>query len=442
MPPRRASRADLGEWTDRALDESARRFERARSFLNRSWLEWRVAERAARAWIWLREHVRHFTSRAQPALERLGRQLGTRDTWALFWARTRFRASLTLSWLAQGQRRYWAPAVGVFVVASAVGLLTLGGKKSDGGALSNPPPQPTAPSEARATPAGRQDTPSTAVPERQGVDVASLPVVSTAPTGARDPRFAVRGAVSLPSCDDAMGTPFRVEPKANPAMAGDFWTRSRKSLMIGKKDRALVEMCQSAAWDLGGRGTYGLSEYYFQENDFDKALLWAERVPNGSRRFVDARSMIGDIHSQQGYTAAALDAFLRGWNMAKDDTARRRLTAARFVLSAAKALRKGDFWTAERYYRRAAALELENPEAAAGLSRVLLHFERPDVAKVWAEQALSIDPKSSLAALALCEAEIARRNRVGARAALAKLQKLAPNDTNLERLAKRIDALR
>jgi tetratricopeptide (TPR) repeat protein len=256
-----------------------------------------------------------------------------------------------------------------------------------------------------------------------------------------DPRFAVRTSKSLDSCDDALGRTFQPEAEQNPAKAGEMWTRSRKSMMLGNKDRALKEMCLSASFDIDGRGTYGLSEYYFRESDFAQALLWAERVPEASRRYVDARAMIGDVKSQQGDVAGALDAFVKGWNMSASDKDDLREVAGGFAQAADSAMRKKDWWTAERFYRRALTLDEERADAATGLARVLLRFELPKPAAVWAERALELDSHSSGAALALCEARIATRDAKGARAALKRLRAMAPNDPAVDQMAQQVDSL-
>lgn len=287
-----------------------------------------------------------------------------------------------------------------------------------------------APSDRHAALAG---TSSRAEDEAKPAD--ALPLAN------RDPRFAVRKSASVDSCDDALGQAFRLEPEQSGAKAAQMWTRSRKSLMLGNTERALKEMCLSASWDAAGRGTYGLSEYYFRESDFQQSLLWAERVPESSRRYVDARAMIGDVYSQLGDVSAALEAYMKGWNMNAADAETRREVAGSFTQAADSALRKKDWWTAERFYRRALTLDEDRAEAATGLARVLLHFEFPKPAAQWAERALALDGRSSVAALALCEAHIQSRDAEGARAALNKLRTMAPNDPKVIQLAERVESL-
>src|SRR5690606_11145627 len=61
------------------------------------------------AWAKLRVVARQWRARVSSWLEKRRAELGHRDTWALGWARARFRWALALSWLAQGKRRYWVP---------------------------------------------------------------------------------------------------------------------------------------------------------------------------------------------------------------------------------------------------------------------------------------------------------------------------------------------
>jgi tetratricopeptide (TPR) repeat protein len=179
-----------------------------------------------------------------------------------------------------------------------------------------------------------------------------------------------------------------------------------------------------------------------READFDQALAWAQRVPEGSKRYGDARTMLGDVYSQQGRTEQALTAFLGHWNLDADALDERADLAVRFVNSAAMARRKGDWWTAERFYRRALALEPEQAVAAAGLARVFAHFELHEATVHWAERALSLDEKDATqAALALCETWLGKKDRAEAEKALDRLNEVAPGHPLAKSLARRISRL-
>lgn len=260
--------------------------------------------------------------------------------------------------------------------------------------------------------------------------------------GIRDQHFAVRQPVAAASCDRVLGKPFQVEAEPNPGKGGAYWSRSRRSLLNGLSDRALEQMCLSASWDLSGRGTYGLSEYFFQKADFDQALVWAKRVPEGSKRYGDARAMMGDVYSQQGRVAEALEAYTSYWNLDLEDSDERADLAVRFANSASMARRKGDWWTAERFYRRALTLDPNYAFAAAGLARVFSHFELHEATVHWAERALSLDEKDAVqAAIALCETWLRKKDRAGAERALATLKRVEPSHPLVRSVARQIERL-
>jgi tetratricopeptide (TPR) repeat protein len=252
----------------------------------------------------------------------------------------------------------------------------------------------------------------------------------------------VRGPEKADSCDDVLGASFETRAEVHVGKGAAFWSRSRRSLMHGQPRKAVEEMCLSASWDPSGRGTYGLSEYYFKEGDFDQALAWAKRVPKGSKRWGDARTMIGDVHSQLGRNDEALKAYLDHWNVDANASEERRKLAGRFANSAAMAVHKRDFWTAERFYRRAIVLDPEQAFAAAGLARVFAHFGLHDATVHWAERALSLDEeRATQAAVALAETWIRRKNASEANKALDRLRRIEPGHSLLGSLARRIAQL-
>ncbi len=259
--------------------------------------------------------------------------------------------------------------------------------------------------------------------------------------GARDEHLAVRKPQQAESCEAVLGEPFMAQPKAHAGKGGAFWSRSRKVLMRGKAQSALKLMCQSASWDLAGRGTYGLSEYYFKNADFDQALQWAKRVPEGSKRYGDARTMIGDVYNQLGLSERALDAYLSYWKLDAAETDKRAELASRFVNSATLARRKGDWWTAERFFRRALVLDADNAVAAGGVARAFAHFELHEAAVHWAERSLELDAKSTQGALALCETWIARGDKNEAEKALRRFQKVAPGHPGTRLLIRQVGKL-
>jgi tetratricopeptide (TPR) repeat protein len=260
--------------------------------------------------------------------------------------------------------------------------------------------------------------------------------------GERDPHFAARQPKKAESCDDVLGHPFELQPEPNAGKSGAFWSRSRRSLMHGQTARAVEQMCLSASWDLSGRGTFGLSEHYLREADFDQALAWAKRVPESSKRYADARTMLGDIYSQQGRVEQALAAYLGYWNLDADALDKRADLAVRFGNSAAMARRKGDWWTAERFYRRALVLDPDYAPAAAGLARVFAHFELHEATVYWAERALSLNEKDATqAAMALCTTWIHEKNPAEAEKALDTLRRIAPNHPILKSFARQISRL-
>jgi tetratricopeptide (TPR) repeat protein len=262
----------------------------------------------------------------------------------------------------------------------------------------NPKPQATAANGDAAhgaVPAALGRTsPAEAAPKGLGAkqplaaDIAINPQqLPTAP----DTLFAVRSPHSALPCDAALGAPFVVKSKPSPGRGSALWSRSRRSTLANKEQLALTQMCQSASWDLAGRGAYGLVEYYFQASDFQQALQWAERIPKGSSRYLDARGMIGDIHNQRGDLEAALNAYADTFNVQLQDMAHRAQVAAGFLGGAIYALDHGDAWTAERFARRAIVLNPTSSRAALTLASAFGRFDLHEASVGWAERARELE---------------------------------------------------
>jgi Flp pilus assembly protein TadD len=79
-----------------------------------------------------------------------------------------------------------------------------------------------------------------------------------------------------------------------------------------------------------------------------------------------------------------------------------------------KALRRGDYLTAERGFRRAAVLEPKSSSAASGLSYALLQLGDTTAGVAWAERAVALAPRSSGARLALGDALAKAGDKQGA----------------------------
>ncbi len=347
---------------------------------------------------------------------------------------------LRARWEAMSVRqRQWATVGGGIAAAVllgfAAGPLLVGGETTPTAEQQNPALSPVdlapaaQPASSPAPAAEPEQPPAEANEGEVGGDEAKPAV---------DSSFAVRKPEKAASCADVLETAFEVEAKPHAGKSGAFWSRSRKSLMRGKTEQAVKEMCLSAAWDISGRGTYGLSEFYFRASDFAQAASWADRVPKDSKRYRDARATLGDVYSHQGRVDAALGVYLEHWGLSAGNADERAEVAGRFVNSAAKALRKNDWWTAENLYRRAAVLDPKSVLAAAGMSRVLLHADLVDAALRWAERGVVADPASVHGALALCEVRVIQKDKAEAERALQRLQELAPTHPRVRVLAKHI----
>jgi hypothetical protein len=230
-----------------------------------------------------------------------------------------------------------------------------------------------------------------AVITQAAVPVSPAAAQATPSTSARDARFAVRAQNDAVTCDTALGEPFVVRSKASPGRSAALWSRSRRSLLGGREPVALEQMCESASWDLAGRGAFGLVEYYFQVSDFVQAMHWAERIPQRSSRYLDARGMIGDIHGQRGDVPSALKVYADTWNFDVADKARRAGIAEGFLSGAVHALDNGDSWTGERFARRAVVIDPASSAAALTLARAFGRFGLQDASVLWSARARELD---------------------------------------------------
>src|SRR5690606_23396386 len=86
----------------------------------------------------------------------------------------------------------------------------------------------------------------------------------------------------------------------------------------------------------------------------------------------------------------ALEAWLRALKLQPDETARRRMAAQDYTRQGPGHFRRGALPQAERWVRRAVALDPENVKALSGLAEVFLKMKRfPQAANI-AQRALNV----------------------------------------------------
>jgi Flp pilus assembly protein TadD len=250
-------------------------------------------------------------------------------------------------------------------------------------ALKKPEPPPPAPAPSSAEP---QQPPA---PQRPP---------------ALEQRDADGSGRDAPDCDTLLQT----EPPHEghyPGAALKHLRAGRTAIVRGDLPGAQASLCRAARYnEKSAQIALELSLVLLLERDGADALLWARRAVELDPANLGARDALGDALARVGAASEARAAFMLGAGLAPNDQRGARALLTRAMKQADKALRRGDYLTAERGFRRASALEPKSSSAASGLSYALLQLGDTKAGVLWAERAVALAPRSSGARLALGDA--------------------------------------
>lgn len=172
--------------------------------------------------------------------------------------------------------------------------------------------------------------------------------------------------------------------------------RARRELVRGDLDAAQGAFCRATQWDKGNVDALtGLSRLLLLRRDARGAARYARKALKLRPRDVQIQALLGDSLARLGDLRSARAAWLSASNAEGHDKRSMAAAARREMVVAQRAIEQRDSGRAERFYRRAALLDPESPDAAAGLSRSLLLIGDTRSAMAWAKRASLLAPKSA-----------------------------------------------
>jgi tetratricopeptide (TPR) repeat protein len=105
-----------------------------------------------------------------------------------------------------------------------------------------------------------------------------------------------------------------------------------------------------------------------------------------------AAELLGDALSQKGLAPEALEAWLGSLKVSPSENNKRVIVSKNWTRDGQLAEKGGDRPRAERYFRRAAALDSNNVLAKMGLARAFVATKEWSLARVWAQKVLALAP--------------------------------------------------
>jgi Flp pilus assembly protein TadD len=232
----------------------------------------------------------------------------------------------------------------------------------------------------------------------------ALPSAEPQPSPALEHGKADGSGRDAPDCD----TVLRTDPPNEghyPGAALKHMRAGRVAIVRGDLPGAQASLCRAARYNAkSAQIALELSLVLLLERDGPDALHWARRAVELDPANLGARDALGDALARMGADTDARAAFILGAGLAPNDQRGARALLTRAMKQADKALRRGDYLTAERGFRRACALEPKSSSAASGLSYALLQLGDTKAGVLWAERAVALAPRSSGARLALGDA--------------------------------------
>jgi Flp pilus assembly protein TadD len=204
----------------------------------------------------------------------------------------------------------------------------------------------------------------------------------------------VDNVTTIDDCDKVLEKPVTYYSKQPKWKAAAYWKTARRYLTLGKDEQALSQMCQSASVEPASPALGGLVNYFLRHRALAQAQAWAERGIAASKNNRTAKDALGDTFSQLGKVDEARALWLETAKLTEDKKTRMQAVARNWLKLAKKSQKGGDSWLAERLLRRAAAFDADNAEVAVALAATLHKNEQSQLAKNWAERALTLDPGS------------------------------------------------
>jgi tetratricopeptide (TPR) repeat protein len=208
---------------------------------------------------------------------------------------------------------------------------------------------------------------------------------------------------STPDCDALLGPD---APRGrNAGAALEQIGTARRELVRGKLDDALRTYCRGHLWDVDnvtllvelGRAT-------LMSGDAERAAGYAQRAAKLSPHNTQIKWLVGDAAARRGQVEKARAAFVAARGADADQRGVYEGLSRGELSDAESVLKRQDYRTAERLFRRAAILDLKSAAASAGLARSLLGLKQVAAALAWAKRAEQLNPRDPDVQVALGDA--------------------------------------
>jgi len=243
--------------------------------------------------------------------------------------------------------------------------------------------------------------------------------------------------VRAPTCEELFGGAH--------VGAGDYlgsayveMRNANHALVRGDLDAAQRALCKAALWDQKNPAIpLELAQLMLLRRDGAASVDWAKKSLERDPTSLRAQGVLGDGLARVGDYDAAKRAWLLSVRLEGDSDALYRELSFSSLREARSALGRRDFARAERFFRRAVVLDVDNGPACNGLADALLRLGDAASALRWAHRAVSVAPRDPAARVILGDVLYQQGDRRGAEVEWREALRLDPtNFLGLRRMAK------
>ncbi|MEZ4229140.1 MAG: tetratricopeptide repeat protein [Polyangiaceae bacterium] len=297
-------------------------------------------------------------------------------------------------------------------------------------------------SEKSAAPAGEAEPPAAPHAERPAGANAddAKPATSAEGEAKTEPEDKPRGSSAPSTADSSLPAPQQKKAKSckqalaaqDPEAGGKGAAlreieRGKRMIIAGDLVRSQQAYCQALVFSPEEtRAMSGLGLVLMMLGDGEQATDYLERAI--SEEVDDTRQLLGDALALSGRYAEAKTEWLKAAGIEPDDAAQIESLAHINQTKADQSFRQRNYPRAERLYRRAVVLSPRRVEAAAGLARVLVKWDRKQEALRWAKRVVAQRPKSGSYWVLLGDIQAELGDKASAKDAYTKALEVQPNN--------------
>jgi tetratricopeptide (TPR) repeat protein len=242
---------------------------------------------------------------------------------------------------------------------------------------------------------------------------------------------------AAPTCSALLGT--LAGDSGSPGAAYEQQQRGAKALVQGKLEDAQLAYCKAALWDAENPQAHiDLAQVLLLRKDGAAAANEARKAIQLDSKSLRAQALLGDALLQTGDVEGAKGALLAAAGVDASDEKALSALVTRALHEAEVSLKKRDPARAERFFRRAAALDPSRFEASRGLSNVLSQLGDAAGAARAAESAIAREPRDPGSLVALGDALFHLGDKAGAEREWREAARLDPSFPDAQRRIKKL----